>query len=172
MAQVVKSPPANAGDLKGAGSISGSGRSPGKGNGNPPQYSCLDNSMDRGTWWATVLGVSKSQTRLSRCWMMEKPSHQFLFFSFIYLFTFGCLCLHCSTWTSLVAVHGISGCDTWVYLLHNMWHLSSLTRDRTHIPCIGRQILKLKYNFTMCWVLSCSVMFDSLFFNLFILIGG
>ena len=86
MAQVVKSPPANAGDLKGAGSISGSGRSPGKGNGNPPQYSCLDNSMDRGTWWATVLGVSKSQTRLSRCWMMEKPSHQFLFFSIFHLF--------------------------------------------------------------------------------------
>ena len=54
MAQVVKSPPANAGDLKGAGSISGSGRSPGEGNGNPPQYSCLDNSMDRGAWWARI----------------------------------------------------------------------------------------------------------------------
>ena len=41
------------------------GRSPGEGNGNPLQYSCLENSMDRGTWWATVLGVAKSQTRLS-----------------------------------------------------------------------------------------------------------
>ena len=41
------------------GSIPGSGRSPGEGNGNPPQYSCLENPMDRGTWWATVHGVEK-----------------------------------------------------------------------------------------------------------------
>ena len=46
---VVKNPPVNAGD---AGSIPGSGRSPGVGNGNPLQYSCLKNSMDRGAWWA------------------------------------------------------------------------------------------------------------------------
>ena len=49
----------NEGDL---GSIPGSRRSPGKGNGNPLQYSCLENSMDRGAWWATVHGVTKSQT--------------------------------------------------------------------------------------------------------------
>ena len=48
---VVKNPPDNAGD---AGSIPGLGRSLGKGNGNPFQYSCLENPMDRGTWWATV----------------------------------------------------------------------------------------------------------------------
>ena len=53
---VVKNPPANAGDT---GSILESGRSPGEGNGNPLQYSCLENSMDRGTWWATVHGVTK-----------------------------------------------------------------------------------------------------------------
>ena len=47
------------------GLIPGSGRSPGEGNGNPPQYSCLENSMDRGAWWATVRGVAKSQTWLS-----------------------------------------------------------------------------------------------------------
>ena len=47
----------NAGDW---GSIPGSGRSPGEGNGNPLQYSCLENSMDRGGWQATVLGVTKS----------------------------------------------------------------------------------------------------------------
>ena len=47
------------------GSISGLGRSPGEGNGNPLQYSCLENPMDRGVWWATVHGVAKSQTRLS-----------------------------------------------------------------------------------------------------------
>ena len=47
------------------GSIPGSGRSPGEGNGNPLQYSCLENSMDRGAWWATVHGVAKSWTQLS-----------------------------------------------------------------------------------------------------------
>ena len=47
------------------GSIPGSGRSPGEGNGNPLQYSCLENSMDGGAWWATVHEVAKSQTRLS-----------------------------------------------------------------------------------------------------------
>ena len=52
----------NAGD---PGSIPGSGRSPGEGNGNPLQYSCLENSMDGGAWWATVHGVTKSRTRLS-----------------------------------------------------------------------------------------------------------
>ena len=51
----------NAGDL---GLIPGSGRSPGEGNGNPLQYSCLENPMDRGAWWATVYGVSKSRTQL------------------------------------------------------------------------------------------------------------
>ena len=52
----------NVGNL---GSIPGSGRSPGEGNGYPLQYSCLGNPMDRRAWWATVHGVEKSQTRLS-----------------------------------------------------------------------------------------------------------
>ena len=52
----------NAGD---PGLIPGLGRSPGEGNGNPPQYSCLENPMDRGAWQATVLGVTKSRTWLS-----------------------------------------------------------------------------------------------------------
>ena len=47
------------------GSIPGSGRSPGEGNGNPLPYSCLENSLDRGAWWATVHRVTKSQTGLS-----------------------------------------------------------------------------------------------------------
>ena len=59
---VVKHIPANAGDV---GSIPGLGISPGMGNGNPFQYSCLENSMDRRTWWATVHGVTESSTRLS-----------------------------------------------------------------------------------------------------------
>ena len=58
----VKESARNVGDL---GSIPGSGRSPGEGNGNPLQYSCLENPMDGGAWWATVHGVAKSWTRLS-----------------------------------------------------------------------------------------------------------
>ena len=58
----VKVSACNVGD---PGSIPGSGRSPGEGNGNPLQYSCLENPMDRGTWWATVHGVAESRARLS-----------------------------------------------------------------------------------------------------------
>ena len=56
-----KEPPANAGDIRDVGSIPGLGRSPGEGNGNPLQYSCLENLMDRGAWRVTVHGVAKSQ---------------------------------------------------------------------------------------------------------------
>ena len=56
---MVKKLPASAGDTKDPGSIPGSGRSPGGGNGNPLQYSCLENPMDRGAWQATVHGVTK-----------------------------------------------------------------------------------------------------------------
>ena len=63
---MVKNPPANAADPDDTGSIPGLGTSPGGGNGNPVQYSCLENSMDRGAWHATVHGVAKSWTRLSR----------------------------------------------------------------------------------------------------------
>ena len=56
---MVKNLPANAGDIRDLGSIPGSGRSPGGGHGNPLQYSCLENSMDRGAWQATVHRVNK-----------------------------------------------------------------------------------------------------------------
>ena len=62
---VVKSPPANSGDLRDAGSIPGLGRSPRRGHGNPLQCSCLKNSMDREAWQATVCGVAKSWTQLT-----------------------------------------------------------------------------------------------------------
>ena len=58
----VKASASNMGDL---GSIPGLGRFPGEGNGNPLQYSCLENPMDGGAWWATVHGVAKSRTQLS-----------------------------------------------------------------------------------------------------------
>ena len=64
MAIVVKNLPANAGDVRDVGSIPGLGRSSGGGNGNPLQYSCLGNPMDRVAWWATAHGVTKNQTRL------------------------------------------------------------------------------------------------------------
>ena len=66
VALVVKNLPANAGATGDAVSILESGRSPGGGCGNPLQYSCLENPMDRGDWWATVQGVRKSQTQLLR----------------------------------------------------------------------------------------------------------
>ena len=56
---MVKNLPANAGDIREAGSIPGSVRSPGGGHGNPLQCSCLENPMDREAWWATVYGVTK-----------------------------------------------------------------------------------------------------------------
>ena len=60
---MVKNLPANAGDVRDAGSIPGSGRSPGGRHGNLLQYSCLENPMDGGSWWPMAIG-SQSQTRL------------------------------------------------------------------------------------------------------------
>ena len=77
----------NKGDLV---SIPGSGRSPGEGNGNPLQYSCLENSMDRGAWQATVHWVTKSWTRLSN------------FSFFLSFFTDFLVHLHCDFWLFIV----------------------------------------------------------------------
>ena len=62
---VVKNPPAKTGNTRDEGSIPGSGRCPGVGNGNPLQYSCLENPIDRGAWRATVQGIRKTQIRLT-----------------------------------------------------------------------------------------------------------
>ena len=67
VALVVKNPPANAGDVRDAGSIPGLGISPGEGNGHPLQYSCLENPTDRGAWWATVHGLQ----RVGHDWVTE-----------------------------------------------------------------------------------------------------
>ena len=64
MAQVVKNSPANEGDVTDEVSVPGSGRSPGEGHGNPFEYLCLEDAIDRGAWWATVYGVTKSQIPL------------------------------------------------------------------------------------------------------------
>ena len=63
---VVKNLPVSAGDARHTGSIPGSGRSPEGENGNPLQYSCLENPMNRGVRWAAVHGITKSQTQLSK----------------------------------------------------------------------------------------------------------
>ena len=68
----VKASACNVGDL---GSIPGSGRCPGEGNGNPLQYSCLESPMDGGSWWAAVQGVSKSWTRLSNFKKKKKKDY-------------------------------------------------------------------------------------------------
>ena len=59
---MVKNSPANAGDIKDTGSVPGLGRSPGGGHGSSLQHFCLENPMDRGAWWATVHGVTESDT--------------------------------------------------------------------------------------------------------------
>ena len=66
MALGVKNPPVNTGDIKAAGSVPGSGRSPGGGHGNPLQHSCLKNPMDRGAWWTTDHRVANSLTILKQ----------------------------------------------------------------------------------------------------------
>ena len=66
VALVVKNLPADAGDIRDAGLIPGSGRSSGGGHGNPLQYSCMENPMDRGAWRATVHGVTKRWTQLKQ----------------------------------------------------------------------------------------------------------
>ena len=74
---VVKNLPANAGDIRDMSSIPGLGRSPGEGHGNPLQYSCLENPMDRGAWGTTVHGVTKSQTRLKQLSMHTCDQHRY-----------------------------------------------------------------------------------------------
>ena len=59
VALVIKNPPANAGDRRDMSSIPGSGRSPEEGHSNPLQYSCLENPMDRGAWWAIIHGLHR-----------------------------------------------------------------------------------------------------------------
>ena len=96
---VVKNPPANAGDTGDAGSIPGLGRSPGGGNVNPFQYSCLENSRDRGAWRATTYGVTKSRSWLKQLSTPPHPTpHQGL-----YLVS-SCYRLHCSySWMGLMS---------------------------------------------------------------------
>ena len=134
--------PVNAGITRDAGLIPGLGRSPGEGYGNPLQYSCLGNHVDRGNWPATVHNVTKSWTRLKQLsmhamrnmmpiWVMSL----FNISLFVYLFwaVSGVSC-------SMQTPHHIV--QAWLLKWDGqfMWDLSSPARDQTHVPCIGRRI--------------------------------
>ena len=96
VALVVKNPPANAGDARDVGLISGLGRCPEVGNGNALQYACLENPMDRGSWWATVHGVAESQILLKQL-SMDSCMHgrnQLVFNRFK-------KCMHVYIWTEV-----------------------------------------------------------------------
>ena len=128
---LVKNLLANAGDAEDVDSIPGSGRSPG--NGNPLQYSCLDNPTDRGAWWATVQRVAKSQTLL-RDWVHLGHGFTQLWHGLALALTAGyfsvpswCVSLSSSKETSLK----ISCCHFFPFWLHGLWDLISPIRDRT-----------------------------------------
>ena len=82
---MVKNPPASAGDARDTGSIPGSGRSPEGGNGNPLQYSCLENPMNRGARWAAVHRVTKSQTQLSKSARINELARRNPFTMYVYI---------------------------------------------------------------------------------------
>ena len=83
---VVKNPPVNTGNIRDTGSIPGSGRSPGGGHGNPLQYSCLENPMDRGAWQAAVHRITQSQTQLKRLSTYTSMQLATIFCSIVYTY--------------------------------------------------------------------------------------
>ena len=98
VAQVLKNPPANAGDTGDAGSIPGQGRSPGGGNHNLLQYSCLENHMERGVWWATAHRVAKKldMTEATEHACMHTPSTLLKFPTLAVLLPFHQMVLLCA----------------------------------------------------------------------------
>ena len=98
VALMVKNLPANTDDSRDVGLVPGSGRSPRVGNSNPTQYSCLKNPMDGGAWWATVLGMAKSRTRLNNWAHLE----------LLYKYWGSAKWLPCLDWTHLSETPGMS----------------------------------------------------------------
>ena len=114
---VVKNLPASAGDSRDAGLIPGLGRSPGVGNGNPLQYSCLENPMDRGAQWATVYGTAKSWTCLSM---------------HLYIYLFFLTIIHCH----LCKLQKFNFIHSWHKLVWSFWPaVESLTKSLKKYFC-------------------------------------
>ena len=130
---MVKNLPANAGGARDTGSISGLGRSPGEGNGNPLQYSCLENSVNRGAWHAIAHGVTKSRTQVS--------THTLIFFYFLHLLLVGGLVtksrptlwdpMNCSPPVS--SLLGTSQARILEWVASSFSRRSSQPRNRTHV---------------------------------------
>ena len=100
---MVKNPPANVGDSRDMGLIPGSGRLPGTGNDNPLQYSCLENPMDRGAWWAAVHGVEKESDTVKQL-SMHIHSNIHIYIMYIYIY----LCIN-SLGNHLLSVYHVTG---------------------------------------------------------------
>ena len=105
----------SAGDAGDTGSIPGSGKSPGRGNGNPLQYACQESSMDRGAWWAVVHGVAKSWT-----WLSDWTCMCYIYIQCVYEYKPALILLgpsHCTPqWVSFTATKAIS------YFFLNVFH--------------------------------------------------
>ena len=113
MELVVKNPPANAGDIRDTGSIPGLGRSPRGGHDNPLQHSCLENPMDRGAWWATVHGVTKSQKQLK--WLSSHAEKKYLMKQSYYWFYFNFLFDKCSEYSLISVLYLLNVyCSVWL----------------------------------------------------------
>ena len=113
----VKNPPASAGGIGDSGSIAGLGKSPGGGNGNQLQYSCLENSMDRGTWWATDRGVTKSRTQLSmHMWERKK----------IYISRKSCISILYHVYSYLSKIRSHSYGHQWKTGLKKLWYIRTV----------------------------------------------
>ena len=143
----------SAGTTGDTGSVPGLGRSPGGGNGNPLQYPCLENPMDRGAWWATVRGVTKSQTRLKQlssscswaditdCWGSSLgDSQRFILLIERLLFFSRCIWLFCDPMDYNPpgsSVRGISQARILEWVAISFSKESSWPRNQIHISCMA-----------------------------------
>ena len=105
MALVVKNPPDNAGNIRDTGSIPESGRSPGEGNGNPLQYSCLENPMDREAWQATAYNVVESWTGLKPFSTYTCTNFKLLLAQWSHLFKTTFCQISISSWIKILFKH-------------------------------------------------------------------
>ena len=152
VALLVKNPPANAGDERDTGSIPGSGRSPGGGHGNPPQGSCLENTMDRGAWWTIIPRLSKESDKTEVTQYTGTHSSRYLgalhsIFPLLFQLTsrsaMGCAVLHCAhstRWRS----HRTWSLETWLNVpLLSLTHIFKLFKVTSSSVILGQVSIKL-----------------------------